>query len=198
VHVLVFSLRIIQRLNHKTPSSCICGSIGANWTATKMLKRHWINRKYCACKFRVFTSERIPPKIIRRLGTRPQNYSPGLFEVEKVKKYRFELGTQLLDWPECRPARGAHTSRSVPGFIYVTVVREAGLQQRGLALFGGDITGCSFGPTGARIRQCFIETEANFGNNRLDNVSAGIRIGHLPNKSTVFTARTNFNRHKVM
>lgn len=56
----------------------------------------------------------------------------------------------------------------------------------------GDVKGSNFGPGGGRNWQCFGGTETNCENIRLDSVLAGIRIGHLANTSTIFTARTTF------
>ena len=61
------------------------------------------------------------------MGTRPQNCSPVLFQAE--------LGAKLLDRSERRPALGAHKSRAGPEFVYVTIVRSIGLQQRVLVRF---------------------------------------------------------------
>jgi len=74
----------------------------------------------------------------------------------------------------------------------VTIVTVIGLEQRVLGRVGGDTKGINFGPTEGRIWQFFGGTEANYENIRLDRVLAGIRIGHLPNTSTIFTARNTF------
>jgi hypothetical protein len=144
-------------------------------------------------QIRVFHNRKNSSENYPQIGHEPSKLFSTSLLGRKSWKYRFELDAQLLDWPERWPLRGAHMSRSVPEYIYVTVVTATGLQQISLGQSGSNIIRSNFGPTGARIRECFGETEANCENISLYIVSARIRIGHLPNTSTTFTALTTFS-----
>jgi len=115
---------IIQGLNHKTTYLWMCGSLRAGLSdeqAGQQIKVEWSEICFQIQVFhKLKNSSEIYPQFGLKTVLQPCS------RPTKFKECKFELVAKILDWQECRPARGVHMSRGGPGFICVTIVTATG------------------------------------------------------------------------